>query len=155
MTTEFQLQEGVQTCLRTLSAFSNADVTINDWSILDGSSANAPFLIIENSETFEDRQSVKTPGTVWQLPVVLYERFVNWKDTSNNFRLHRQAILDAFDNADGNFRTAGGLPGVMINRIRSSEAPGAVFHPDIDPRLRPDADPLFLAQKLIFECTLF
>lgn len=155
MTTELQLQEGLQTCLRTLSAFASADVVINDWTILDGSSANAPFLIIENADEFDDRQQVKTPGTIWQEQVTLLERWTMWTDTLNNFRLHRQAILDAFDDASTNFRTAGGLSGVMINRIRSANAPGPVYHPDVDPALRPDMMPLFWGQTFIFECTLF
>lgn len=155
MTTELQLQEGIQTALRTLSAFSSADVVINDWTLLDGSSTNAPFLIIENADEFDARQQVKTPGTIWQEQVTLLERWTMWTETMNLFRLHRQAILDAFDNADGNFRNAGGLSGVMINRIRSANAPGPVYHPDVDPALRQDMMPLFWAQTMIFECTLF
>lgn len=80
--------------LRLTSLFSAGDVTINDWSVLDGSSANAPFVVIEVADDF-DSNTENTWLHSWTIPFTLIVRFEDWDDSSTALRNARQTIIDA------------------------------------------------------------
>lgn len=75
--------------LKLTSLFSAGDVTISDWSVLDGSSQAAPFAIIDVCDTFDMPDiTLETEASTWILLFDLVVRFLDW-DTS------RLAIRDA------------------------------------------------------------
>ena len=104
--TEKAIAEGIQTTLQSMSDFSAGDVAIEEWTILDGSTQNAPYVIIEVSDDFVARQEAPSEGTVWQIPANLYTRFIDWPTSKTAFRDTRQAIIDKFNEASDN-RSAG------------------------------------------------
>jgi len=80
--------------LRLTSLFSSGDVTICDWSVLDGSSQNAPYAVIEVADEF-DSNTENTWTTTWQIPFTFIVRFTDWDDTLVSVRNTRQTILAA------------------------------------------------------------
>ena len=146
---EATIQTGIQTQIQAMAEFADADVKINDWSILDQGNAAAPYVIISDADTFVSRQDSKTAVTTWEIVVTLCEAFTDWTTTLNNLRTRRQALIDNF-NAVGDARSADGLAAVTVDEIRS-EGP---ITPYYGPYLRADdmaeALPQFLNQSMIF-----
>jgi len=92
---EATLSADLQRELLALTAtFSSGDVTIGDWSILDGSSQAAPFAIIEISDDFSVTSIEDNPSTFWQLPFTLLVRFVDWDTSMLAIGALRQTVLD-------------------------------------------------------------
>ena len=147
---EQTIQEGIQTTIRALTAFASADVVINDWDLLDQSTANAPYVIIENSPEPIVTQQTVSGNFAWSIPVSLFERFVDWPTTLNGFRTRRQAIFDAY-NAVGTARAAGGIEAVDIHTIRVGGPIEYLYDPYLRDEDIPDALPMFVTQQLIFE----
>jgi len=78
--------------LRLTSTFSSGDVTISDWSILDGSSAAAPFVVIGVADDFDsETENVWTAS--WTIPFDLIVRFTDWDDSMLALRNARQTII--------------------------------------------------------------
>lgn len=80
--------------LRLTSLFSSGDVTIGDWSVLDGSSQAAPFVVIEVAGDF-DSNTENTWTATWQIPFTLIIRFTDWDTTMLSMRDVRQSVLAA------------------------------------------------------------
>lgn len=150
---EATVQAGIQDTLQAMSQFADADVTINDWSILDQGTSAAPYVIIRNANQFTARKDTYTANTKWDIPIELYERFTDWPTTLNALRDDRQAIIDAF-NANSSVRSAG-LSGVTVDEIRAASDVTEVYPPGIDPRQQPDALPMFVAQLFILTAEEF
>lgn len=148
---EQTIHEAIQATIQSLSAFDDADVTINDWRILDGEIVRSPYVIIETSDDFESRQQSRTPNTIWTIRVWLFVQFSQssggWKESLDNFRTYRQNIIDEF-NTVGTDRSPGG-GSVTADLIRSGT--GILPYEDkyIPADLRNEALPLFLYQLLL------
>jgi hypothetical protein len=149
---EQTVMEGIQTVIRALSEFSNSDVTINDWDVLDAAGANAPYFIIENSDTWNSIQGAPTAESNWEIVgnLIYYLADTDWVTGMNGFRDARQAIINAF-NAAGNARSAGGLEATNIERIRAETPITYIFPHGIDPEFDTEAVPVFAAQSMVFE----
>lgn len=77
------------------SIFSAGDVVIENYRILDGSSAKAPFAIIEASDDFA-QESIETEwATTWQIPFVLIVAFKDWNVSRLALQSLRQSVIDA------------------------------------------------------------
>lgn len=146
---EKSIQEDMQDTIQSMSPFANSDVVINDWSILDGPVSNAPYVIIENSDTIESRQDVKTANTKWNIPIRLIERFVDWTPSLNSFRDNRQALIDQFNGTE-DYRSAG-ASATTADVIRSDGPIDHIYEEYGEPEIDPEAVPLFISQRLLFE----
>ena len=108
---ESTLEADIQRELLLLtSVFSSGDVTIGDWSVLDGSSQSAPFAIIEVSDDFgitdiQTRQSEHTR----QIPITLIVRWIDWDISMLAFRDARQSVLDCLINTPNYSRSSAKL----------------------------------------------
>jgi hypothetical protein len=81
--------------LKLTAHFSAGDVVIEDYSVLDGSSAAAPFAIIESSDDFA-QVGVETQWSLtWQVSFTLLVRFIDWDTSRLAMRDLRQAVIDA------------------------------------------------------------
>lgn len=142
---EIGIIQGIQDVLQASAAFGDADVTIEDWSVLDqvGALDAAPFAVIRVSDNFEAVQNTASEETTWQIPVLVYEAWdKDWPTTRKAFGATRQTIIDAF-NAQGAARSAGGITGVDIQAIRAATP----LEQDADAR----GDYTYMVQVLIFE----
>jgi len=148
--TEKTIQEGLQDIFQGMDEFGNADVVINDWSVLDGSMSAAPYILISNSDDPNFGQPTVKADTTWNIRIVLFQRFVNWKVTYDGFRDNRQAMINKM-NTVGTARSAGGLSGVDIKSIRTATPIIPWFDPMIAPADVIMADPTFIYQEFIFE----
>lgn len=150
---EYTIQQGIQTAIQAMTEFADTDVFINNWDWLDQSSANAPYVNIENSDDFTSDQVTQSANTVWNIPVNLIEAFSDWDTTLNNFRTRRQAIIDKINS--GTVRTAGGLAATNVRRVRNDGSIYYIYDKNIpDDQLR-DALPSFIGQRLILETEEF
>jgi len=148
---ELSIQEKIQSVIQALTLFEDADVVINDWSIFDRPSIEAPYVLIEDSDDFDGFQRVVTPETTWGIPINLVERFTDWKETYDNFRARRQAVLDAF-NGTGDAR---GDPGLDVQRIRNDSPITPYYDKLVPAELQAEALPIFVMQRIILECQEF
>lgn len=153
---ETPIQAAIQVTFRGMSAFDDADVTINDWRILDQAVEKAPYIIIENSDEFNSRQDTVTPRNTWNIPVTLFERFTDWKPTLDNFRTRRDAIVGEF-NEVGTNRSPGADSTAMVtvDSIRSDGPLTPWNYPWRDPETRGNDLPDFIAQRIIMEVRTF
>ena len=147
---EKTIQEGIQATIQALAAFDNADVVINDWDVLDQSTAQAPYVIIQNTDDPIITMQTLSGNMAWSIPVTLIERFTDWKETLNNFRTRRQAIFDTY-NAAGTARSAGGIEAVDIHTIRTDGPIENLYDPDMPDDLLDPSSPIFITQRFIFE----
>ncbi|RJX17541.1 MAG: hypothetical protein C4575_12930 [Desulforudis sp.] len=150
---EYAIQLGIQAAIQAMSEFTDADVVINDWSFLDKSSANAPYVLIEDSDDFDSEQNTQEPETVWNIPINLIEAFSDWDTTLNNFRTRRQAILDKI-NSD-TVRTAGGLEATNVRRVRNDGKIYHIYDKNISDEELRQASPSFIGQRIILETEEF
>jgi len=142
---EKSIAEALQDTFQALETYENADVVINDWSILNRSFLCAPFIHIETAGEFEARKDTYNDQTTWNIPVTLLVRYKNNEDAYNDFRKYRQEILNTM-NTDGN-RSAG-LNAVTIDIIYSDGGIDGVFNKEVQ---NPEyAIPDLIAQRMIF-----
>ena len=147
---ESSIQTGLQAAIQSMFEFADADVVINDWSILDNSNANAPYVIIENADEFTSRQDVMTPVTKWSEKITLIEKFEDWDTTLNGLRTRRQAIIDKINT--GEARSAGVLEAVTIDEISSGGPIGYIYNRYIPDEQINEELPAFLSQLIILAC---
>jgi len=150
LTTEAGIIAGIQAAIQSLDEFANADVIIGDWTVLDGEMANAPYVLIEQSDTFYSRQDAMTPNTRWDIVVNILVAFDGWQKSKEAIGTTRQALISKF-NTVGTSRAAGGLEGVTIDVIRSDGEIFGIFDAYLTPTDLIEAEPIFLAQRLVFE----
>lgn len=149
--TEKQIQEGLQDEVQTLTAYFSPDtVLINDLSVLDSSLSRSPFFILINADDFELDQGVKSVTGFYYAIGDLFVEFKTWKESLDLFRDTRQAIFDHF-NGENDARTAGGLEGTNITRIRP-EGEISYILADATDNL---SLPIVISQRFIFEVQLF
>ncbi len=146
---EKAIQEAMQDAFQAMAAFGDADVVINDWTILDQSSLNGPYVIIENSDEWGSTQDTSQEINLWHIPFILIERFIEWSTTLDAFRDSRQAIVDAVN--AGTFRSAGGTSGVNIRNIRPGGDIDYLYDQYIEPGMQANMLPVFVVQTIIAE----
>ena len=81
--------------LRLTSTFSAGDVTISDWGVLDGSSANAPYVIIDASGPFSLTRVQSQWIQVWNIPFALVVKFLDWDVSRADLAAKRETVLAA------------------------------------------------------------
>ena len=149
MTTELQLQEGLQTQIRSLDAFDTKHVVINDWTLLDERPSKQPLFIIANTDTLDAAQAAsnRSEGTI---PIygTLCVRFSDWKPSLDLFRDTRQAIVTLFENTTG--ARSLGLEAVTVETITAGTAVDYLNIPDGNSQL-----PIWIVQRLDFNVRLF
>jgi len=149
---EDDIQSGFATLFRALATYADADVTINDWGVLDNSNAGAPFIIIETADQFESRSDSQTPVTDWTIIVWLIASFSDWDTSLNAFQANRQEIIDTLN--AGNAGSAGGLESVYVSRIAGGEKQ-YIYDRYGDPQHDPEALPQYIAQRLAVDVQEF
>lgn len=149
MTTERQLQEGLQTQLQTLEQFAAAHVAINDYNLMDEGASVRRIVIIANTDNFSALQAPgdRSFGTA-VIPATMAVRFVDWKVSLDDFRDTRQAIVDLF-NATGGARSLG-LSAVSVDSVTAGTPVDYVGIQDGGSQL-----PTWIVQQLNFNITLF
>jgi hypothetical protein len=148
--TEATIQAGIQDVIQSMSEFAGADVVINDWGIFDQSSSHAPYVLIQTADDVNSRQDAPTADTSYMIPVMLVERFTDWKETLDNFTARRDAILTQFNGTDDS-RSADGLAATSIDAIYAEGPIGEVYPAYLADEERAEALPEFIVQTLIFE----
>ncbi|MCC6192064.1 MAG: hypothetical protein IT318_23795 [Anaerolineales bacterium] len=141
------VQAAVQTIIQNMSEFENADVTINDWRLLDQSTVSAPYVIITNPVDIDSSKDSSDTQDTYILPLILVEPFTEWKTTLDNLRNRMEAIFTAF-NAIGTARSAGGIEGTNISRVRTDGPTTEYYGPGVDPQNIDEAMPIFLMQVI-------
>jgi hypothetical protein len=147
--TEKTIQEALQTVLLATSTFSTGDVTINDWGVLDNSTANAPYVVIETADDFESLFRVDSDENTYQVILNLIERFVDWDTSKTAFRDTREIVRAALANP------ANAVSGLAVRDVRSGGAISPIYESYGQAEIQPDALPVFLFQRLIAECQEF
>lgn len=94
---------------RLTSIFSTGDVTIGDWSILDGSSQAAPFAIIEVADGMTVTGIESQYSIVRSIPMTLIVRFLDWDTSLLAFRDLRQSVIDQLLDVDHYTSTSAAL----------------------------------------------
>jgi len=145
---ETAIQSGLQAAFQAMPRFSDADVVINDWRILDGDITASPYILIENADTMNSRQDTQTPVTTWDIPVTIYRQFEDWNTTMGDLRDDRQAVVDDINSDDT--RSAGKLQ-VSINDVRCEgrEDVYDIYNPD---EFNAEKEPTFIGYRLILVC---
>lgn len=149
---EASILAGIQTIIQSMAEFDNADVVINDWSVMDqlAAKAKAPYVVIQTAHEFYSTMETQ-PFVQWFIPVVLIEAFTDWEETLNNLSTRRDALLVKFNEVGSAARAAGGIDGVNIRRITSNGPIYPEYNPYLtDEELR-EAQPEYLVQGLTFE----
>jgi len=146
--TEAILQADLQReLLKLTSVFSAGDVVISDWSILDGSSQKAPFVIIEVSDDMEiDGIQERQWEKITSIPFTLIVRFVNWDTSMIAFQVARQSVIDALVNVSNYDRASVKLAWGLLN-ISSSGTVDPVY--DRYNENSAESLPVYLSQKII------
>lgn len=147
------IQEGLQSIIQGMSEFASGDVVINDWGVMDGAVENAPYVIVETARDFESRQDGQSAVTRWEIGLVLVEAFTDWKETLDNLRDRRQALLDEFNAGDN--RSANGLSGVTVDRIMSASTIKEYYSRYLSEEQRKEAHPVYLFQRMTAVCEEF
>jgi hypothetical protein len=145
---EQTIQEAFQDALQTLKNFSESDVTINSWAFVDQSTQAGPYVVIVTADHFRAKQDTQTATNNYDIPFELWVAVDASSDavTLNNFRDHRQAILDA---CAGTVRSAGGQAGVNITEVRNETNITPWFDPSVPSDQLAYASPLFLFQRMV------
>jgi len=143
---ELTIEQKIQGVIQALSYWEDADVVINDWSVVDRPNVEAPYVIIETSDDFEWSHIAPTAEMRWGVPIILFEVFHDWDESFNNFRDRRQAILDAFTVAG-----AAASPGMVIEMIRNDGPITPYYDRMIPQEQQAESLPVFLMQRMILE----
>lgn len=117
---ELSIIQGLQDVIQATASFSDSEVTIEDWGILDepGAVDGGPKLVLRMSDNFDSLQDAQSWETTWQIAALLYQPWDDdWPTTRQAAGATRQVILDAFNSVGTNARSAGGIEGVDVRRI--------------------------------------
>ena len=148
---EASIVAGLMISIKAMSEFADADVVDSDWSLLDQSTVNAPYVIFTPSDDFDSTQDAMSPEAAWEIPAVLVEPFTDWKTSLPNLRTRRQAIIDKIDTIGSSNRSPSSDSNSSVDRIH----PGSPIEPYYDPWLSEEeaqeATPIFLYQILLFD----
>jgi len=146
--TEATLQADLQReLLRLTSLFSSGDVTIGDWSVLDGSSQAAPFVIIEVAESF-DSDTENNWQTNWVIPFTLIVRFVDWDTSMLAMRDARATILTALRDTT-HYHASSTALAWGLKRLSAASGIDAVY--DSYNENTAESIPVYLSQRINFD----
>lgn len=152
---EYAVQTALQVLFQGMAAFDDADVVINDWRILDGSTQAAPFVIIETGDEIGSVQTSRYAETTYSIKVYLFETFTTWKETLDNFTTRRDAILTLFNDSSTGNRAAGSVDAasvaIDIEEIRASSGVEPWYTRYVSAEDAANAVPNYLWQLLIFQ----
>jgi hypothetical protein len=146
--TEKARAESIQDSLQSMTEFTDAQVTINDNTVLDakGSMAEgANYAIIYTSDTFRSVQRTRVPETDWNIPVLLVVVFETWEQAFTALRDLRDAVLAEFNSMSESNRTS---DGAYISEIRSEGNIQAIYDSFVD--FENEQVPDFLGQRIVF-----
>ena len=144
--TEAARLTSIQSSLQSMSAFTNAQVVINNISILDeDASGYGNYAIVYSSDDFDSMQETKVPQTRWDVSVMIVVAFVDWETSLNAFTTLRDAVLAEFNSTSEANRCG---DGVYISTIRAESPIEGMFDAFID--FTPDSVPDFISQRMIF-----
>lgn len=147
--TESILQADLQRELRRLtSVFGSDDVVICDWSVLDGSSQNAPFVIIDVADTFDIDGILGTYSEVWQLPFDLVVRFTDWDTARAALRDARESVITHLRKTE-NYNNASGLLAWGLRKISSGSGIEDIYDKYNENPI--ESLPVYLSQTIILE----
>jgi hypothetical protein len=147
--TEKTIQEALQTVILASSSFSTGDVTINDWGVLDGPTASAPFVVIETADEFESLFRVDSDENTYQVILNVIVRFVDWDTSKTAFRDTREVVRAALSSP------ANATAGLAVRGVRSGGPISPIYETYADSEIQADALPVFLSQQIIAECQEF
>lgn len=131
--------------LRLTSTFSTGDVTICDWGILDGSSANAPYVIIDASDTFTASKAQSQWNQIWNIPFTLVVKFDDWDTSRADIAAKRQIVLAALRDTK-NYNSASIALAWGLREIASESIDPVYDRYAANPN---ESLPVFLSQKMI------
>lgn len=152
---EVAITNGIIAIIQSLSEFENADVSDNDWGLLDQERINAPYVIMDIADDIDSTQVTMIANTVWGIKAHLVEPFTTDAETRPNLRARRQAIFDAFNEEGSTARSAGGISGVNIRRIYTASDVDPYYDIYIADEEVPESEPEFLMQTIVFEVEEF
>lgn len=133
--------------LRITPTFSTGDVTINDWSILDGPNANAPYIIIQSSDDFVIGSIQSVAKRAWSIPFMLVVRFQNWGTSEAELATTRQTVLDWLVNKS--FASQSGALNFGIRSIRAGTPIGYIYDRYVENET--ESLPAYISQTLIVD----
>lgn len=139
--------------MRAMDEFADADVTINDWGVLDGARENAPYAIIETSDDYITKKDGSVATDNIKIIVHLFVAFLDYTSALNEFRDLRDAVKTQVN--DGNNRSVNGLPGLRIPSIRNGGKIEGLYRKGLSPEQIRGANPVYLWQPQIFEIQTF
>lgn len=146
--TDTTIMNGLVSLLKTLQRFSKAEIVIDDYSILDETVHRSPYLILETPDDFESTQRTKIPVTVWNVPVTLFVRFTEWKDSLEEFRECRNELITLMNGTAG--ERSANQQSTTIDTIKNIGKIQPFYDPYLSEEQVKVAMPLFLFQTFLF-----
>lgn len=145
---EATLMTQMQSELRSIpGVFANNSVVINDWGIFDGSSLQAPFALIEDSDSIEVTSTQIGQITKgYEIGITLIVRFTNWKPTLDEFVSLRDMVLSHFTEI---LSETSGVLEFSLRGIRNGTDVYGIYDRYVEEKV--ESLPVFLAQKLLFK----
>jgi hypothetical protein len=134
--------------LRLTSTFSSGDVTIGDWSVLDGSSQAAPFAIIEMADGFSMIDIQGERSNTWPIPFTILVAFSDWDTSMTAIRDLRETILNALVKVENYTATSAGL-GWGLRTIAAGTGISEVY--DRYQENAAESLPVYLSQQIVLE----
>lgn len=144
---ESTLQTDIQReLLRITGTFSSGDVVINDWSILDGPNNNAPYVIIQSSDTVSvDNIQQELPLFSYVIPFTVVVAFDDWDTARASLQTTRQTVINWLADTE-NYQDASGRLAWGLRGIRALEPVSEIYDRYAE---NPDESlPIFLAHRL-------
>ena len=96
-----EIIDSLITVFAEMEYFGDGDITKNDFSILDGPTSRAPYLIVKTPDHFRSTQQTLTPETVYDVILILFVRFTDWTESFNEFSKVRDAMIDKVNSLAG------------------------------------------------------
>lgn len=132
--------------LRITATFSTGDVVVDDWSVLDGPNANAPYVIIETSDTFSmGTPHIEGQTITWTIPMLIVEKFSDWDTSRAALGATRQIVINWLRDTD-NYHQSSGRLAYGLRGLRSLEPLLPIF--DRYEENPAESLPVFLGQTI-------
>jgi len=149
---ELAIIQNLQDVIQALAEFDEADVVINDYGVLDQSLSLAPYVIFETSDDFDISNVGPSMLGVWSIPAVLVVKFDGWDNAQNDLLSMRQKIIDAMG---GGSAASASTDGLLVRRIYSGSPLQPLYASTMSEEQARAAGPVYLTQRIIFECEEF
>ncbi len=131
------------------TTFSDDDVVINDWSILDGPSSAAPYALIETPDDVEVLEiESDAQYSLVAIPVYLIVRFLDWTSAKNDLLSLRTTVINHLIHPE-DFAQDQGQLGAIIRKIRSGSDVVGIY--DRYEENQEESLPVFLAQLILID----